>query len=360
MELGEPCHCARRCPLRRIRRRCGPAPHVQGVVVVPQQFAWVVERFGKFHSVLEPGLNFLVPGMHRIRYVYSLKEEALSVPSQVPRRPPRAATVAQGTPRGTPTAAASRAECRWPPTECCRAQTAITRDNVNISIDGVLYVKVVDAYKAAYGVDDPHYAITQLARAPLSHASTGTDTRADETRADDPPRATGDANACERLHSHAETTMRSEIGKLTLDKTFEERDNLNASIVATINAASDDWGIACMRYEIRDINPPASVRTAMEMQAEAERRKRALVLDSEGERDAEVRTAPRGDAPPRWLRAVLDCACPVRHSPGGGWVGVREGGGAGLCVLAMPCAHALLCRAHVRLGFGRAAADQCR
>ena len=166
----------------------------QGVVVVPQQFAWVVERFGKFHSILEPGLNFLVPGMHRIRYVYSLKEEALSVPSQ----------------------------------------TAITRDNVNISIDGVLYVKVVDAYKAAYGVDDPHYAITQL----------------------------------------AQTTMRSEIGRLTLDKTFEERDNLNAAIVETINAAASDWGIACMRYEIRDINPPASVRTAMEMQAEAERRKR--------------------------------------------------------------------------------------
>jgi len=178
---------------------------------VPQQFAWVVERFGKFHSVLDPGLNFLVPGMHRIRYVYSLKEEALSVPSQ----------------------------------------TAITRDNVNISIDGVLYIKITDAYKAAYGVDDPHYAITQL----------------------------------------AQTTMRSEIGKLTLDKTFEERDNLNAGIVQTINEAAGDWGIACLRYEIRDITPPASVRTAMEMQAEAERRKRALVLDSEGERDAEINVA---------------------------------------------------------------------
>ena len=182
--------CARLCQSGFVRS--------QGVVVVPQQFAWVVERFGKFHAVLEPGLNFLVPGMHRIRYVYSLKEEALSVPSQ----------------------------------------TAITRDNVNISIDGVLYVKVVDAYKAAYGVDDPHYAITQL----------------------------------------AQTTMRSEIGRLTLDKTFEERDNLNAAIVATINSAASDWGIACMRYEIRDINPPASVRTAMEMQAEAERRKRCGVV----------------------------------------------------------------------------------
>jgi len=182
-----------------------------GVVVVPQQSAWVVERFGRFHTILEPGLRFLLPGVNRIRYVFSLKEEALTVPSQA----------------------------------------AITRDNVSISIDGVLYVKVVDAYKAAYGVEDPHFAITQL----------------------------------------AQTTMRSEIGKLSLDKTFEERDLLNTNIVASINAAAADWGIACMRYEIRDITPPQAVRTAMEMQAEAERRKRALILDSEGEQMAEVNLA---------------------------------------------------------------------
>jgi len=186
-------------------------PWNPGVVIVPQQMAWVVERFGRFDKVLEPGLRFLIPGVQRVRYVYSLKEEAISVPSQ----------------------------------------SAITRDNVSISIDGVLYVKVTDAYKAAYGVEDPHYAVTQL----------------------------------------AQTTMRSEIGKLTLDTMFEERENLNSAIVAAINVAAGDWGISCMRYEIRDITPPRAVRAAMEMQAEAERRKRALILDSEGEKMAEINIA---------------------------------------------------------------------
>jgi regulator of protease activity HflC (stomatin/prohibitin superfamily) len=180
-------------------------------VIVPQQMAWVVERFGKFDRVLDPGISFLLPFVQRIQYVFSLKEDAISVPSQ----------------------------------------TAITRDNVSISIDGVLYVKVVDAYKASYGVEDPHFAITQL----------------------------------------AQTTMRSEIGKLTLDNIFSERENLNVNIVHSINAAAEDWGISCMRYEIRDITPPRGVRAAMEMQAEAERRKRALILDSEGEQEAEVNIA---------------------------------------------------------------------
>lgn len=186
-------------------------PWNPGVVIVPQQMAWVVERFGRFDKVLEPGLRFLLPWVHRVSYTFSLKEEAISVPSQ----------------------------------------TAITKDNVSISIDAVLYVKVIDAYKAAYGVEDPHFAVTQL----------------------------------------AQTTMRSEIGKLSLDKMFEERENLNAHIVAAINSASADWGISCMRYEIRDITPPRAVKAAMEMQAEAERRKRALILDSEGEREAEVNIA---------------------------------------------------------------------
>jgi len=195
-------------------------PWNTGLVVVPQQAAYIVERFGKFQKVMEPGLNFLVPLMHRIPYVYSLKEEALSVPSQ----------------------------------------TAITRDNVTLSIDGVLYVKVVDPYKAAYGVEDPHFAITQL----------------------------------------AQTTMRSEIGKISLDNTFKERETLNVNIVKAINAAALEWGISCMRYEIRDISPPKAVRAAMELEAEAERRKRALVLDSEGEQEAEVNLA-RG----RKMAAVL-------------------------------------------------------
>ena len=140
------------------------------------------------------------------------------------------------------------------------AQTAITRDNVTLSIDGVLYVKVVDPYKAAYGVEDPHFAITQL----------------------------------------AQTTMRSEIGKISLDNTFKERETLNVNIVKAINAAALEWGISCMRYEIRDISPPKAVRAAMELEAEAERRKRALVLDSEGEQEAEVNLA-RG----RKMAAVL-------------------------------------------------------
>jgi len=186
-------------------------PMNPGVVVVPQQKAWVVERFGRFDKVLEPGLRFLLPFVHRIRYVFSLKEETISVPSQ----------------------------------------TAITRDNVSLTIDGVLYVKVTDAYKASYGVEDPHFAVTQL----------------------------------------AQTTMRSEIGKLSLDSMFVERESLNNNIVEAINAAASDWGISCMRYEIRDITPPHAVRAAMEMQAEAERRRRALILDSEGEKEAEVNIA---------------------------------------------------------------------
>ena len=140
------------------------------------------------------------------------------------------------------------------------AQTAITRDNVTLSIDGVLYVKVVEPEKAAYGVEDPHFAITQL----------------------------------------AQTTMRSEIGKISLDNTFKERETLNENIVMAINAAAEEWGISCMRYEIRDISPPKAVRAAMELEAEAERRKRALVLDSEGEQEAEVNLA-RG----RKMAAVL-------------------------------------------------------
>jgi len=142
------------------------------------------------------------------------------------------------------------------------SQTAITKDNVSITIDGILYVRVTDPYKASYGIDDPHYAVTQL----------------------------------------AQTTMRSELGKISLDRTFQERDTLNSNIVASINAASEPWGIQCMRYEIRDIVPPKAVRAAMELEAEAERRKRAAILDSEGDRQSTVNAA-EGDKTSAILRS---------------------------------------------------------
>ena len=181
------------------------------IKIVPQQQAWVLERLGKFDRILEPGLNILIPIIERVAYKHNLKEQAMDV----------------------------------------HAQIAISNDNVTLQIDGILYVKTVDATAASYGVDNPYYAISQL----------------------------------------AQTTMRSEIGKLKLDKTFEERDALNTAIIASINDAAVNWGIQCMRYEVKDIQPPTSILEAMELQVAAERQKRAKILESEGRRQSQINVA---------------------------------------------------------------------
>lgn len=187
-----------------------PTP-ILGVVQVPERYAYIVERFGRFHRKLEPGLRFIIPFVDRIAYYHSLKEETVAIPDQ----------------------------------------QAITSDNVSIEMNGVLYVKIEDPVRASYGVENPYRAVTLL----------------------------------------AQTTMRSELGKLDLDKTFKERETLNAKIVEAINDAAHSWGMQCLRYEIRDIEPPTHIKTAMEKQAEAERQKRADILRSEGEQQAEVNIA---------------------------------------------------------------------
>ncbi|KAI5369944.1 Putative Band 7 domain, Stomatin/HflK/HflC family, Band 7 extension, Band 7/SPFH domain superfamily [Septoria linicola] len=181
------------------------------VKFVPQQTAWIVERMGRFSRILQPGLAILVPVIDRIAYVKSLKENAMEIPSQ----------------------------------------SAITADNVTLGIDGVLYTRVMDPYKASYGVEDADYAISQL----------------------------------------AQTTMRSEIGQLTLDHVLKERAALNTNITQAINEAAADWGVRCLRYEIRDIHAPAPVVEAMHRQVTAERSKRAEILDSEGQRQSAINIA---------------------------------------------------------------------
>lgn len=178
---------------------------------VPQNRAFIIERFGKFQSTKEAGLNFILPFFDRVASNRSLKEQAVDVPEQ----------------------------------------SAITRDNISLMVDGVLYFRVLDPYKATYGVEDYVFAVTQL----------------------------------------AQTTMRSELGKMELDKTFEERDVLNTNIVSAINQAAGPWGIQVLRYEIKDIIPPPSIMEAMEAQMKAERVKRAQILESEGDRQAAINRA---------------------------------------------------------------------
>jgi len=185
-----------------------------GIKMVPQQNAWIVERLGRYNQTLIAGLHFIIPFVDKLAYRHSLKEIAFDIPSQ----------------------------------------SAITKDNVTLNIDGILYLKITDPKQASYGVRDPFYAISQL----------------------------------------AQTTMRSELGKITLDKTFEERETLNINIVQAINEASQMWGIQCLRYEIKDITPPANVRQAMELLVAAERQKRAEILESEGKRQSQINIAEGG------------------------------------------------------------------
>jgi regulator of protease activity HflC (stomatin/prohibitin superfamily) len=180
-------------------------------VVVPQQNAYVVERLGKYATTLDAGFHILLPFIDTIRYRHSLKETAVDIPEQI----------------------------------------CITRDNVQVHVDGVLYLKVLDPERASYGVADYLFAISQL----------------------------------------AQTTLRSEIGKIELDRTFEERTQINLNIVTELDKATEPWGIKVLRYEIKNITPPADVLAAMEKQMRAEREKRAIILTSEGERDAVINTA---------------------------------------------------------------------
>ena len=183
----------------------------RAIKIVPQQHAWVVERLGRYHGTLTPGLNFIFPFIDRVAYKHSLKEVPLDVPSQV----------------------------------------CITRDNTQLQVDGILYFQVTDPMRASYGSSNYIVAITQL----------------------------------------AQTTLRSVIGKLELDKTFEERDMINAQVVSAIDEAALNWGVKVLRYEIKDLTPPKEILHAMQQQITAEREKRALIAASEGRRQEQINLA---------------------------------------------------------------------
>ena len=181
------------------------------VRIVPQKSAFIVERLGKYHSTLEAGFHLLMPIIDRVAYKHTLKEQAIDVPPQM----------------------------------------CITRDNISVEVDGILYLMVMDPAKASYGIANYLFASTQL----------------------------------------AQTTMRSEMGKLELDRSFEERTHINSAIVEAVDKASDPWGVKVTRYEIKNITPPQTIRDAMEKQMRAEREKRALIAESEGDRQARINRA---------------------------------------------------------------------
>jgi len=181
---------------------------VKGAVIVPQKSAFIIERLGKFDRTLEAGFHILIPFVDRAAYVFSLKEQVVDIPAQI----------------------------------------CITKDNVSVEVDGIIYLEIQDAHKAAYGIDDYLRAATQL----------------------------------------AQTTLRSAIGKIDLDKTFEERDKINTEVIDAIDQAAMSWGVKVLRYEIKDITPPVSVKQAMEAQMTAERQKRADIATSEGLRQSMI------------------------------------------------------------------------
>ncbi len=181
------------------------------IKIVPQRSAFIVERFGKYRTTLQAGFHMIVPYIDRIAYKHSLKEQAIDVASQI----------------------------------------CITRDNISVEVDGILYLQVIDPKKASYGIDHYRFASIQL----------------------------------------AQTTMRSVIGTMELDKTFEEREIINSTIVDAVDKASDPWGIKVTRYEVKNITPPQSIKDAMEKQMRAEREKRAVIAESEGEKQAKINVA---------------------------------------------------------------------
>jgi regulator of protease activity HflC (stomatin/prohibitin superfamily) len=184
---------------------------MQTIRTVPQRSAFIVERLGKYNSTLEAGFHILIPFVDKVAYRQTLKEQALDVPSQM----------------------------------------CITRDNISVEVDGILYLQVMDPMKASYGINNYQFAATQL----------------------------------------AQTTMRSIIGKLELDKTFEERETINSTIVDAVDKASEPWGVKVTRYEVKNIVPPQSIKDAMEKQMRAEREKRALIAESEGDKQAKINRA---------------------------------------------------------------------
>jgi regulator of protease activity HflC (stomatin/prohibitin superfamily) len=184
---------------------------IKGLVTVPQQERCVVERLGQYHRTLDAGLHVVIPFFESVRYRHTMKEQVLDIPEQI----------------------------------------CITSDNVQVAVDGIIYIRVVDAKLASYGIDDYEFAISQL----------------------------------------AQTTLRSELGKIDLDRTFEARASINQNVVAEVDKAAEAWGVKVLRYEIKNITPPKDILSAMEKQMRAERERRAAILASEGDRDAAINTA---------------------------------------------------------------------